>query len=323
MKIMDLVLPCFNEEETLPNFFSEFEKLKQRISDRYIVRLIIVNNGSTDGTREILKNYVIAKKKNRSSDLALHEVLVIELSRNFGKEASLSAGINKSKGDVCIPVDADLQDPLHVVDELIIKWEQTKANVILPIRRYHADHSRYRKMLSKLYVRIFNLLTDMKMEESVGEFRLMDSKVVSTFNTLPENQRFVRGLFSWMGFKVEKIEYIRLSRGQGQSSFNFWKLLRLGMEGITSFSVAPLRFATVFGVATSLISFIYGVTIFFLSLVGRIKLPGYSSILVSILFLGGLQLICLGVIGEYLGKTLLEAKRRPLYLVLDEWSTNG
>lgn len=269
--------------------------------------MVIVDNGSTDKTSSIAKEFTRIN----------NGVVYIRLSRNFGKEASLSAGLFASTGDACVPVDADLQDPLDVIKLMIPEWEKGHE-VVLGRRKSRNQDSWFRTTFSSLYFQVFNSMSDTELPYNVGEFRLMDKKVVNAFNQLPESQRFVRGLFAWMGFKTTVIEYDRPPRSFGNSSFSVFRLFSLGIQGLTSFSVKPLRLSTVFGAIGAALTMCYGIYILFLALSDEISIPGYASTLLAVLFLGSVQLLSIGVLGEYIGRVLLETKNRPLYIISEE-----
>ena len=244
------------------------------------------------------------------------------LSRNFGKEASLTAGIEASKGDACIPMDADLQDPMTLIPEMINIWENG-ADVVLARRSSRAGDRKNRIIFSRLYLKFFNYLSDTKIVPSVGEFRLMDQSVVNAFKSLSENQRFVRGLFAWLGFREVIIDFERPAREKGQSSFSFGRLVNLGADGLTSFTTIPLRLATILGVTVTVLTMVCALVIFALAIFGKIDVPGYASLIIVVLILGGLQLLFLGILGEYVGKILLESKKRPLYIVKERVTNDG
>jgi glycosyltransferase involved in cell wall biosynthesis len=309
--IVELIVPCFNEETSLPYFFQKYQELK-KYDKKNIYRLLIVDNASTDKTFQ--KAVDFAKKDSSTS--------VIQLARNFGKEASLSAGLNNSIGDLVIPIDADLQDPLEIVPELVKKYYESSADVILGKRKNRKNDLKSRSFYSFIYSRLFSKISTVKLENNVGEFRLMNRKVINAFNTLPESERFVRGMFAYLGFQSDVVEYSRPARSSGKSNFTFLKLLNLGIDGFVSFSTKPLRFATYLGFIGSLLSMSYGIAIVLLQLQGKIKVSGYTSILASILILGSLQLLTIGILGEYVGKTLMEAKRRPAYVISQKWPIN-
>lgn len=306
--IIELIVPCFNEENSLPYFLEKYQELKN-YDKKNTYRLLIIDNASSDKTFQKAVDYARTDSSIR----------IIGLARNFGKEASLSAGLNNSTGDLVIPIDADLQDPLEIVPELVKKYFESSADVILGKRKNRKNDLKTRTFFSFLYSRVFTKISTVKLENNVGEFRLMNRKVIDAFNTLPESERFVRGMFAYLGFQSEIVEYSRPARSSGKSNFTFLKLLNLGIEGFISFSTKPLRFASYLGFIGSLISMIYGITIVILQLQGKIQVSGYTSILASILILGSLQLLTIGILGEYVGKTLMEAKRRPAYIISQKW----
>ena len=312
MKSVDIVLPCFNESESLPNFLREVVKLRTRQRNRFNIGLVLIDNGSTDLTFEIAKTFAELNTN----------IKCIRLSRNFGKEASLTAGLDATSGDACIPMDCDLQDPMEAVDLLLDAWTDG-IEVVLAKREYDGRIFNWRIVASRFYLKFFNRISDTHIENSVGEFRLMSRKVIEAFKLMPETERFTRGLFAWMGFKSIEISYSRGKRENGESKFNFIKLFTLGIHGLTSFSIKPLRIATFLGLIGSISTFLYAVTLIFLAFGNEIVIPGYASTLVSILLLGSIQLLTIGILGEYVGKTLLEAKRRPVYLIQDRFENNG
>ena len=312
MKSVDIVLPCFNESESLPNFLREFVKLRTRQRNRFNIGLVLIDNGSTDLTFEIAKTFAELNTN----------IKCIRLSRNFGKEASLTAGLDATSGDACIPMDCDLQDPMEAVDLLLDAWTDG-IEVVLAKREYDGRIFNWRIVASRFYLKFFNRISDTHIENSVGEFRLMSRKVIEAFKLMPETERFTRGLFAWMGFKSIEISYSRGKRENGESKFNFIKLFTLGIHGLTSFSIKPLRIATFLGLIGSISTFLYAVTLIFLAFGNEIVIPGYASTLVSILLLGSIQLLTIGILGEYVGKTLLEAKRRPVYLIQDRFESHG
>lgn len=312
MKSVDVVLPCFNESESLPNFLLEFVKLRTRQRNRFNIGLVLIDNGSTDLTFEIAKTFAELNTN----------IKCIRLSRNFGKEASLTAGLDATSGDACIPMDCDLQDPMEAVDLLLDAWTDG-IEVVVAKREYDERIFNWRIVASRFYLKFFNRISDTHIENSVGEFRLMSRKVIEAFKLMPETERFTRGLFAWMGFKSIEISYSRGKRENGVSKFNFINLFTLGIHGLTSFSIKPLRIATFLGLIGSISTFLYAITLIFLAFENEIVIPGYASTLVSILLLGSIQLLTIGILGEYVGKTLLEAKRRPVYLIQDRFENNG
>ena len=309
---VDIVVPCFNEEDSLPLFFEAYLQLIQN-HPKYAFSIIIVDNGSTDGTLGLVKKFISTTKNG----------ICLELSRNFGKEASLTAGLERSTSDIVIPIDADLQDPIELIPILLERCAQTGADVVLARRKTRAEDTRFRRSVSKFYISLFRKLSDVDLPPNVGEFRLMKGNVVQAFSAMPERQRFVRGMLAWLGFKIEIVDYIRPAREQGKSSFNFSRLFELGIQGITAFSVKPLRMATIFGLISAIGSGLYAVYIFSLAISNKTPIAGYASILITILFLGGMQLLFLGVIGEYLGRVLLESKARPNYVIREVHQGHG
>ena len=314
MKIsVDIIVPCFNEAENLPKLFSSFSNFKESHSKEYEISLILVDNGSTDNSIEIAKNFIDHESACR----------LISLSRNFGKESSLTAGLLESTAELVVPIDADLQDPIEVISDMLTCWKSTKVDVVLARRESRNVDSVSRRIYSFLYMKIFSSLADIDLPLGVGEFRLMTRKVVDAFGMLPESQRFVRGLFAWLGFKTETIYFTRNARDHGKSRFSLRKLLNLAIDGIVSFSTKPLRLSIGLGFVSAFVAFIFSVVVIFEKVFHKVAVPGYTSLAFLILFLGGIQLFSIGVLGEYVGKILMETKRRPIYLVNEKYGRNG
>jgi glycosyltransferase involved in cell wall biosynthesis len=307
VKRISLVVPVFNEEEAIPIFISCAEKTFS--NSPYLFEYIFVNDGSTDSTWEVLQKF---------SDF--DNIVCVNLTRNFGKEAALTAGLEFASGDAVVPLDVDLQDPLEVVLEMLAKWE-LGVEVVLGKRSDRSSDSWVKRTSARWFYTIHNHLSDNRIPENVGDFRLMDRRVVESISKLPENRRFMKGIFSWVGYKTDVVEYRRPERLVGTTKFNGWKLWNFALEGITSFSTAPLRIWTYLGLAVSIFSFMYGSFLLIRTLLYGVDAPGYASIMVSILFLGGVQLIGIGILGEYIGRIYMEAKHRPVYLV--DTVTNG
>jgi len=304
MKI-SLVVPVFNEEEAIPIFYKtvrEFEELKQ-----YDVEIVFINDGSKDATESIV------------NALSISDPLVIHLSftRNFGKEPALFAGLDHATGDAVIPIDVDLQDPIEAIPHMIKKWQEG-ADVVLGKRSDRSTDGRLKRKTAEWFYKLHNKISNPKIEENVGDFRLMTREVVENIKQLPERNLFMKGVLSWVGGKTEVIEYIRAERVAGSTKFNGWKLWNLALEGITSFSTFPLRMWTYIGLAVASISFLYGAWMIIDTLAFGNPVQGYPSLLVSILFLGGVQLIGIGVLGEYIGRIYVETKQRPKYLLKDK-----
>jgi glycosyltransferase involved in cell wall biosynthesis len=301
-KTIAFVIPAFNEAATISAALTDLDELAEKIS--YSVNVTVVNDGSDDETLAELSRY---QPINFS-------LTVVDLSRNFGKEAALSAGLMHAVGDAFIPLDADHQDPIELVPIMIERWE-AGFEVVLAHRATRDSDSAFKRMSALWFYRLINELAEVVIPENVGDFRLMDKAVVDALRMLPENRRFMKGLFAWLGFRTTTVEYQRAPRSKGQTKFSSWRLWNLAIEGLTSFSTLPLRIWTYFGSLLALVSVLYGFGIILRTLIWGVDVPGYASLLTAILFLGGVQLIGIGIIGEYLGRTYLEAKRRPTYVV--------
>lgn len=300
---LSLVVPVFNESETVELFICTVAEVFEK-EHGISLEMVFVNDGSTDGTLEALIR--LQQKDSR--------IRVVDLSRNFGKEAALTAGLQASKGQVVVPIDVDLQDPPELILKMIQKWRQG-YEVVLG-RRINRDSDTFAKRASaNWFYRIHNRIATPKLPENVGDFRLMDRRVVEALEALPESRRFMKGLFAWIGFRTAYVDYIRPERAAGTTKFNGWKLWNFALEGVTSFSTDPLRIWTYIGFMVSMLSFVFGLFIIIKVLTQGIDVPGYASLMVMVTFLGGLQLIGIGVIGEYLGRTYIESKRRPVFIV--------
>ena len=299
---LSIVAPCYNEEAALGRFFSEIKAELRTLALSW--EIICVNDGSTDGTLATL----IAEARQDG------RVKVIDLTRNFGKEAALTAGLKQSRGQAVVPIDVDLQDPPHLIGEMLAKWRQG-YDVVYATRVARQSDTFFKQATAKLFYRFYNTLTPVAIPANAGDFRLMDRRVVNALNSMPERTRFMKGLFSWLGFKQAEIQYERLARADGKSKFNYWKLWNFAIDGLTSFTTVPLRIWTYLGGIIAGLSFLYATWLVLRTLIYGVDLPGYASLMVVILFLGGVQLISLGIIGEYLGRTYHEVKQRPIYLV--------
>jgi glycosyltransferase involved in cell wall biosynthesis len=292
-----------NEIEALSPFLKKVRNIfdSQKQID---LEIIFVNDGSTDDTLEEL--LLLQKDDSR--------IRIINLSRNFGKESAISAGLQASRGQVVIPIDVDLQDPPELILEMIEKW-RNGFEVVLG-RRINRDTDSLAKRLSAHgFYWIHNKISSTKLPKNVGDFRLMDRRVIDELNKLPESRRFMKGLFAWVGFNTTHVDYVRPSRIFGKTKFNGWRLWNLALEGLTSFTPDLLKLWTYFGILISFLAFIFALFVLMKVLIYGIDVPGYASIIISIMFLGGLQLIGIGILGEYLGRTYLESKRRPAYIV--------
>jgi len=299
---LSLVVPVFNEEESIPVFYRAvrgFLPLKE-----YDVEIIFINDGSRDSTKTVIADIA-------SSDPL---VVLINLSRNFGKEAALFAGLEYSSGDAVIPIDVDLQDPISVLPQLIEKWI-AGYDVVLAKRVDRRSDSLVKRLSAEIFYKFHNRISNPKIEENVGDFRLMSRQVVNEVKQLPERHLFMKGILNWVGFDACIVEYTRADRVAGVSKFNGWKLWNLALEGITSFSTVPLRMWTYLGTIVATFSLFYAFWMVVDKLIWGNAVPGYPSIMTAILFLGGVQLIGIGVLGEYIGRIYMETKRRPKYIV--------
>ncbi|WP_312344390.1 glycosyltransferase family 2 protein [Leclercia sp.] len=301
MKI-SLVVPVFNEEDAIPIFYKavrEFEGLQQ-----HEVEIVFINDGSEDATESII------------NALAVTDKLVIPLSftRNFGKEPALFAGLDHVTGEAIIPIDVDLQDPIEVIPKLIEKWQEG-ADTVLAKRVDRSTDGRLKRKTAEWFYKLHNKISAPKIEENVGDFRLMSRDVVENIKLMPERNLFMKGVLSWVGGRTEVVEYARAERIAGSTKFNGWKLWNLALEGITSFSTFPLRVWSYIGFIVATLSFFYGAWMIVDKLVWGNPVQGYPSLLVSVLFLGGIQLIGIGVLGEYIGRIYIETKNRPKYIL--------
>lgn len=300
---LSLIVPVYNEENMLEQFLLSVNNVftqREEIS----LEILFINDGSTDRTLDTLLRLQGADPR----------IIIIDLSRNFGKEAALTAGLDAASGDILVPIDADLQDPPELIPEMINKWRQGYEVVLARRNRRDAD-SWPKRFSAGCFYKIHNRLSNLELPENVGDFRLLDRKVAQALARLPESSRFMKGLFAWVGFRSAYVDYARPTRRAGLSKFNSWRLWNFALEGITSFSTIPLRIWTYVGSCLSLLSIIYACYHVLRVLFFGIDVPGYASMIVIMSLLGGLQLLGIGIIGEYLGRTYMESKHRPIYLI--------
>lgn len=301
--VVSIVAPFYNEGEAVRLFYEAVTAVMDAVAGvRFEV--VCVDDGSRDDT---LAHLVAATRLDP-------RFIVVELSRNFGKEAALTAGIDAASGAAVIPIDADLQDPPSLIPTMIDAWRQG-AEVVLARRTDRNSDSFLKRKTAEAFYRFHNKLSSVQIPENVGDFRLMDRSAVDALKGLPERQRFMKGLFAWVGFKTVVVDYARQPRSAGKTKFSGWKLWNFALEGITSFSTAPLKVWTYLGLIGALASITYIAFIVTRTLIYGIDVPGYASVLVAILFFGSLQLISVGVLGEYIGRMYVESKQRPTYLV--------
>ena len=302
-KLVTILVPAYNEEEVLHMLY---ERLRTLMDDTtaYDFEVLLVNDGSKDKTLQIMQE--LREKDKR--------INYLNLSRNFGKETAMIAGLDYCKGDAVIIIDADLQDPPELIPEMLKYWEEGYDDVYAK-RKSREGESFFKKFTSKMYYKVLQAFTKIEIQKDTGDFRLLDRRCVEALKSMRESQRYTKGLFSWIGYNKKEILYDRDPRAAGKTKWNYGKLINLSIDGITSFTTSPLRWAAIIGVLVSLIGFIYMIFIIVKTIVSGIDVPGYASTMVVILFLGGIQLIFLGVIGEYLGRAFNEGKHRPLYFV--------
>ncbi|PKL75879.1 MAG: glycosyltransferase [Candidatus Melainabacteria bacterium HGW-Melainabacteria-1] len=306
---ISLVAPMYNESEGLDQFFKTVTPILEQISPDW--EIVCVNDGSRDDTLAKLIQYHQRDPRIR----------VLNFSRNFGKEAGTTAGIDFSRGRAVIPIDADLQDPPELILEMVSKWKEG-FKVVLATRRERGEDTWFKRQSALMFYRIISFMSEIDIPKNTGDFRLMDRQVVDTLKQLPEKTRFMKGIFAWLGFPTTTIFFDRPQRFAGQTSWNYWKLWRFALDGIFAFTTLPLQIWTYLGALISLGSFVYASILILTTLIHGVDVPGYTSIMVTLLFLGGVQLISLGVIGEYVGRIYKEVKGRPIYIVQDTWGFN-
>ncbi len=302
-KLITILVPAYNEQDVLSMLYERLSKIMDS-NTNYNFEILFVNDGSKDKTLDIIKN------------MRLHDnrVCYLNLSRNYGKETAMIAGLDYSKGDAVIIIDADLQDPPELIPEMIKYWEQGYDDVYAK-RRSRKGETWLKKFTSKMYYKTLQSVTKIEIQKDTGDFRLLDRRCVEALKQIRESQRYTKGLFSWIGYNKKEILYDRDPRAAGQTKWNYKKLIDLSIDGLTSFTTAPLRWSAIIGILISIIGFIYMLTIIIKTIVSGVDVPGYASTMVVILFIGGIQLIFLGVIGEYLGRAFYETKNRPIYFV--------
>jgi glycosyltransferase involved in cell wall biosynthesis len=303
---ISIVVPCYNEEDVIDIFLEKIFYILQKLGRSY--EIVFVNDGSGDGTLALLQ------KKSQEFD----EIRVLNLSRNFGKEAALTAGIDATNGEVVVPIDVDLQDPPELILEFVEKYEEG-YDVVIGKRVDRTTDTPAKRISAELFYKMHNKISDIEIPHNVGDYRLMSRRVVNELKNLPETQRFMKGIFAWLGFKTAVVEYKRDSRVAGETSFNGWKLWNFALDGITSFSTAPLKVWLYVGMFLAFLSFLYGSFIVLKTLLFGIDSPGYASMITVVLFLGGIQLMGIGILGEYIGRIYLESKNRPIYIVENEY----
>ena len=302
-KLISILIPAYNEEEVLPMLMERLGKLAHENSS-YDFEFLFINDGSRDNTLELIKKYAASDKR----------ISYVNFSRNFGKEVAMCAGFDFVKGDAAVIIDADLQDPPELIPQMIEYWEQGYDDVFAR-RRSRAGESILKKQTSRWYYKILQSSTRIPIQVDTGDFRLLDRRCIEALRSFRESERYTKGMFSWIGYKKKEILYDRDPRAAGETKWNYAKLINLAIDGITSFTTAPLRISSFIGAIISLIAFVYIIYLLLRPLFGVPTVPGYASTMAVILCMGGVQLLSIGIIGEYVGRIFNETKNRPLYLV--------
>ncbi len=303
---ISIVVPLYNEEENIDYLFTRLLSVLDKLETSY--EIVCVNDGSKDNT---LKQLIDHHHQNPV-------IKVINLSRNFGKEIALTAGIDYANGAAIIPIDADLQDPPELIEELVAKWREG-YDVVYATRRSRQGETWLKRFTADAFYKTIGKMTSIPIPANTGDFRLLDRKVVEALKQIPERTRFMKGLFAWVGYKQTSVMFDREPRAAGATTWNYWKLWNFAIDGITSFSFVPLKIWSYIGLLISFISLLYACFLVIRTLILGIDVPGYASLMVAVLFFGGIQLITLGVIGEYLGRVYEEVKGRPLYFVRESY----
>ncbi|MCC5876112.1 MAG: glycosyltransferase family 2 protein [Candidatus Sumerlaeia bacterium] len=298
---MSFVVPCYNEEESLPALHERISKVAQNSTDTY--EIIFANDGSTDATLKLIRS--LCRKDPHVKGL--------DLSRNFGHQVCLTAALDHARGDVILMLDADLQDPPELLPEMLDKWREG-ADVVYAVRSQRKGESIFKLLTAKIFYRILKWSTKINIPVDTGDFRLIDAKALQAMLSLRERNRFLRGMFSWVGFHQEPVYYDRDERFAGTTKYPLRKMIHLAIDGITSFSIMPLRAAALLGLVSATIAFIYSIMVLHTGIYGG-GVPGWASTTLSVLFLGGVQLVTIGILGEYIGRVFDEVKNRPLYFV--------
>ena len=306
--LLSAVIPFLNEEECIPSLIGELDDNLSMLGIPF--ELVLVDDGSRD--RSVLVAKAELKKRQKIT------ATIISLSRNFGKEAALTAGLEAANGDVIVPLDADLQDPPSVIKEMLAKWREG-FDVVYAVRRKRAGESKTKRFTAYGFYRLMERLSQTGIPADTGDFRLMDRCVVDALLGLPERSRFMKGLFAWVGFRQTAVYYDRDPRKLGQTNWNYWKLWNFAIDGVTSFSRVPLQIWGYIGFIIASLAFGYGSWLVLRTLIFGIDIPGYASLITAVLFLGGIQLVGMGVLGEYIGRIFEETKARPLYILRERW----
>ena len=304
-KLITVIIPAYNEEKVLPLLFKRLDNLAKN-NEGYDFEFLFINDGSKDRTIDLIR-----QKSDKDT-----RVSYIDLSRNFGKERAMLAGFDYAKGDAMVIIDADLQDPPELIPKMIKLWESGYDDVYAK-RKSREGETWLKKSTSRWFYSILEKLSAVEIQRDTGDFRLLDRRAVEALKTLRESNRYTKGMFSWIGFKKKEIFYDRDPGAAGETKWNYPKLINLAIEGITSFTTAPLRFSTYMGFIVSIFAFLWSAYLIIRKLFFSVDMTGYTSIMAAILLLGGVQLIAIGVIGEYIGRIFIETKDRPVYFTQD------
>lgn len=302
MRIISVVVPAFNEQQVLPEIERRLSIVMQNIDLKY--EIIFVNDGSSDNTLNVMRDLKAGSKS----------IAILNLSRNFGKEIAMTAGIDYAKGDAVVVIDADLQDPPELIPEMIKHWSDG-YDVVYARRTSRKGESGLKKLTATLFYRFIQRISHVNIPRNTGDFRLLSRKAADALKGLREHHRFMKGLFAWIGFRQKEIEYVRDARFAGETKWNYWRLWNFALEGITSFTTFPLKMATYIGLSVAIASLGFGILIMVDTLLYGNPVKGYPSLMVVVSFLGGIQLMFIGVIGEYVGRMFDETKGRPLYFI--------
>ena len=306
--VLSIIIPVLNEEDAIDLFLNIVKKHVEvaRTENNLLghIEYIFIDDGSSDATYE--KLCLLSEQDNC--------IKALKLSRNFGKDAAISAGLAYANGEAVIPMDVDLQDPPEVIPEMVRLWKKG-AKIVNAVRVDRSSDSFIKRITSSAFYKTFNKLSDFQLDENVGDFRLIDRQVVDVINTFPERTRFMKGIFSWVGFRKEMVDIVRKERASGRSKWQYWALWNFAIDGFIGATTLPLRIWTYLGMGISVSALLYAVFLVFRTLVLGVDVPGYASIMVAVLSFGGLQMLALGIFGEYLGRIAIETRRRPMYII--------
>lgn len=307
--LLTLIVPVYNEQSAIGPFLDAISPILNRMTSAIAAEILFVNDGSRDSTEFVIRSYM----ESNSS------VRLVNLSRNFGKEAALCAGLEHARGDAVIPVDVDLQDEPTIIPEMVAKWQQG-AQIVNARRSDRSSDSWAKRNTARAFYRAFNVLADYPIPSDVGDFRLLDRQVVEVLRTMGERVRLNKTLFSWVGFKTDEVTFVRKARTQGRTTMNYWRLWGMALDGIIGSTTKPLRIWTYLGTGLGLLSMLYATYVFVNTLIFGVDVPGYASLILLILIFGGLNLFAIGVLGEYVGRILTEVRGRPLFVVRSTYS---